>query len=163
MSTITIEEREMMVKLANDFIMRMKNFDQEFKYLNFEFNVFPDNIPVFVIPIVNSHFKAFLNGRNTLVSIYNSLEKTIQIQKKEIEDLQKQLELQKEKSTTVNDASLLIAMSNIYEKARRDYFDDSDRLRRNGSSMKKSFSEYLAKYFIDVSDAVKIYKEKTNA
>ena len=163
MSTITIEERQMMIDLAKDFISRMRIINHGLKEEYYEFIVLPDNVPEFKNNAINIQFTAYLNGRNTLASAYNSLEKTLEIQKKEIEDLQKQLELQKEKSTSVNDASLLIAMSNIYEKARRDYFDDSDRLRRNGSSMKKSFREYLAKYFIDVSDAVKIYKEKTNA
>ena len=91
MSTITIEKREMMVNLANDFIMRMRNLDQEFKYLNFEYTVFPDNVPVFVIPVVNSHFIAFLNGRNTLSSAYESLERTVEIQCKEIEELKAKL------------------------------------------------------------------------
>lgn len=163
MSIFTIEDREVMVNLAKDFISRMRIINHGLKEEYYEFIVLPDNVPEFKNNAINIQFTAYLNGRNTLASAYNSLEKTLEIQKKEIEDLQKQLELQKEKSTTINDASLLMAMSNIYEKARRDYFDDSDRLRRNGSSMKKSFREYLADHFKDISYAVKIYKEKTNA
>lgn len=163
MSTITIEERQMMIDLAKDFISRMRIINHGLKEEYYEFIVLPDNVPEFKNNAINVQFMAYLNGRNTLVSAYNSLEKALEIQKKEIEKLQKQLELEKEKPISVNDASLLIAMSNIYEKARQDYFDASDRLRKNGSSIKVSFSEYLAENFLSVSSAIKIFKEKTNA
>lgn len=163
MSTIAIEERQIMIDLAKDFTLRMKNFNQELSDSGFDFILNPDNSPRFKNPYVHAHFIAFLNGRNTLLDVYNSLEKTLEIQRKEIEDLQNQLELQKEKSTTVNDASLLIAICNIYAKARQDYDERSDNLRKSGSYMKISFREYLADHFKDISDAVKIYKEKTNA
>lgn len=94
---------------------------------------------------------------------YNSLERTVEIQRKEIEELKAKLQSEKDNSNNNNDNFLMIVMSNIYEKTESAYFDYSAKLRSKGRTMSFSLEEYQAERLRNISKAVKIYKEKANA